>query len=88
MTELYTGRQWVVFKDFSVDILILYGFDFSRRRTYGSSKESLSCYGGRNKLASVASSNNGAKKIPRNKTPYSSVPPPPVKKKNLTKVIN
>ena len=59
-----------------------------RRRTYGSSKESLSCYGGRKHLSSVSSSNggSGAKKALRSKTPYSSLPPPPVKKKNLTKV--
>ena len=39
-------------------------------------------------MTSVSSSNNGPKKMPKSKTPYSSVPPPPVKKKNLTKVIN
>jgi hypothetical protein len=59
-----------------------------RRKTYGSSKESLSCYGGKKHLSSVSSSHggSGAKKALRSKTPYSSVPPPPVKKKNLTKV--
>ena len=59
-----------------------------RRRTYGSSKDSLSCYGSRKQLSSVSSSNVGGekRKVLRSKTPYSSLPPPPVKKKNLTKV--
>ena len=60
-----------------------------RRRTYGSSKDSMSCYGSRKQLSSVSSSNVGGekRKVLRSKTPYSSLPPPPVKKKNLTKVV-
>ena len=70
-------------------INVIYIIFIDRRRTYGSSKDSLSCYGSRKQLSSVSSSNVGGekRKVLRSKTPYSSLPPPPVKKKNLTKVV-
>ena len=70
-------------------ITVIYIIIIDRRRTYGSSKDSLSCYGSRKQLSSVSSSNVGGekRKVLRSKTPYSSLPPPPVKKKNLTKVV-
>ena len=70
-------------------INVIFIIIIDRRRTYGSSKDSLSCYGSRKQLSSVSSSNVGGekRKVLRSKTPYSSLPPPPVKKKNLTKVV-
>ena len=70
-------------------LYVIFIIIIDRRRTYGSSKDSLSCYGSRKQLSSVSSSNVGGekRKVLRSKTPYSSLPPPPVKKKNLTKVV-
>ena len=85
----YGTNFLISFKNENRFINVIFIIFIDRRRTYGSSKDSLSCYGSRKQVSSVSSSNVGGekRKVLRSKTPYSSLPPPPVKKKNLTKVV-